>query len=224
MVYTESVVGKRKPRPSSKQNKERIKIMATKNIAWFNTFSAKYGVQFQIIKGNKDTVHVAIIGGEQYNNLAQLKKAQVEKLFKDISMGKTSDMKNTVSVTRTGNVKVNGTNHKFLDIIRGIKVSKLLEILDNSRKDAAFYEFCNWLVDDKNRREYLKTIKGNDLWQDYLRLEYYFQTGEAQRVNQDDLFDAWIALADDLAYDEGVELIECDEDDDFSDLKYPVGI
>ena len=195
--------------------------MATKNRKWFQEFSEKFNVQYQVVKGNDITVHVAVIGGERHTALAQLSKAQIEALFKRISEGKAETMENTVTVTAGGRVSLNGTRYSILETIAGIKVNRLLDILDNSVKNIAFYDFCNWLYDNNNRWDYLKTINGG--WNEYLQLEYYFQTGEI-KSDTEDLIDAWNSMAEYLAECEGVELIEDeDEFDDYSDLKYPVG-
>lgn len=181
--------------------------MATKNRKWFNEFSAKYNVTVQVIKGNMDTVHVAKIGKEHHTALAQLTKAQTEELFKRIHDGSCEVMDNKTCVTQTGRVSINGTRHDILDTIKGIKVNRLLDILDKSVKNISYYNFCNWLLDDSNRREYLRTIEEVDFWQGYLQLEYYFQTGEI-KSDISDLMQAWEELADRLAEEEGVELVE----------------
>lgn len=178
--------------------------MANKNEKWFNEFSAKYNVNYQILMLKNGTVAQAVIGCTRHTGLGQLNKAQLEELFKNSGV---TQMGNNVTVSEgKGTVMLNGRKYNVLDVIRGIKVNKLLDIIDNSKKTVAYYDFCNWLLDDSNRREYLKTVEGSS-WTDYLRLEYYFQTGEI-KSNVEDLIEAWINLADNLAGVEGVELKE----------------
>ena len=181
--------------------------MATKNRKWFNEFSVKYGITVQPVKFNEETIHVAKIGNEHHTALAQLTKAQTEALFKRIHDGECEVMDNKTCVTQTGRVSINGTRHDILDTIKGIKVNRLLDILDKSVKNISYYNFCNWLMVDENRREYLRTVEGINRWQGYLQLEYYFQTGEI-KSNTKDLMQAWEELADRLAEEEGVELVE----------------
>lgn len=177
--------------------------MANKNEKWFNEFSVKYNVNYQVLMVKNGTVAQAIIGSHRHTGLGQLNKAQLEELFKNSGV---AQMGNNVTVSDKGTVLLNGRKYDVLDVIRGIKVNKLLDIIDNSKKTIAYYDFCNWLLDDSNRREYLKTVENSD-FSDYLRLEYYFQTGEI-KSNVEDLIEAWINLADNLAGVEGVELNE----------------
>lgn len=178
--------------------------MANKNEKWFNEFSAKYNVNYQILMLKNGTVYQAIIGGHRHTGLGQLNKAQLEELFKNNGV---TQMGNNVTVSEgKGTVMLNGRKYDVLDVIKGIKVNKLLDIIDNSKKTIAYYDFCNWLLDDSNRREYLKTVEGSS-WTDYLRLEYYFQTGEI-KSNVEDLIGAWEVLADNLAEVEGVKEME----------------
>lgn len=179
--------------------------MANKNEKWFNEFSAKYNVNYQILMLKNGTVAQAVIGSHRHIGLGQLNKAQLEELFKNSGV---AQMGNNVTISEDkGTVLLNGRKYNVLDVIRGIKVNKLLDIIDNSKKTIAYYDFCNWLLDDSNRREYLRTVEDCDFWTDYLRLEYYFQTGEI-KSNVEDLLGAWEMLADNLADVEGVELIE----------------
>lgn len=178
--------------------------MANKNEKWFNEFGIKYGVSYQILMAKNGTVAQAIIGCHRHNGLGQLNKKQLEELFKNNGV---TQMGNNVTVSEDkGTVLLNGRKYNVLDVIRGIKVNKLLDIIDSSKKTVAYYDFCNWLLNDSNRREYLRTVEGSS-WTDYLRLEYYFQTGEI-KSNVEDLIGAWEMLADNLAEDEGVELVE----------------
>jgi hypothetical protein len=179
--------------------------MANKNEKWFIEFGNKYGVSYQILMSKNGTVAQAIIGSYRHTGLGQLNKNQLEELFKN--SGKT-DMANNVTVSSSrSTITLNGRKYGMLEIIRGIKVNKLLDIIDNSKKTVAYYDFCNWLLDDSNRREYLRTVENSDFWVDYLRLEYYFQTGEI-KSNVEDLIRAWETLADDLAGVEGVKEME----------------
>ena len=178
--------------------------MANKNEKWFNEFSVKYNVNYQILMLKNGTVYQAVIGSHRHTGLGQLNKAQLEELFKNSGV---AQMGNNVTVSEgKGTVLLNGRKYNVLDVIRGIKVNKLLDIIDNSKKTVAYYDFCNWLLDDSNRREYLRTVEGSS-WTDYLRLEYYFQTGEI-KSNVEDLLEAWETLADDLAKSEGVKDME----------------
>ena len=178
--------------------------MANKNEKWFNEFSVKYNVNYQILMLKNGTVYQAVIGHTRHTGLGQLNKAQLEELFKNSGV---TQMGNNVTVSEgRGTVMLNGRKYNVLDVIRGIKVNKLLDIIDNSKKTVAYYDFCNWLLDDSNRREYLRTVEGSS-WTDYLRLEYYFQTGEI-KSNVEDLIRAWETLADDLAKSEGVKEME----------------
>lgn len=178
--------------------------MANKNERWFLEFSNKYGVSYQVLMAKNGTVAQAVIGHTRHNGLGQLNKNQLEELFKNSGVAQTG---NNVTVSEgKGTVLLNGRKYNVLDVIRSIKVNKLLEIIDNSKKTVAYYDFCNWLLDDSNRREYLRTVEGSS-WTDYLRLEYYFQTGEI-KSNMEDLLEAWEVLADNLADVEGVELKE----------------
>lgn len=178
--------------------------MANKNEKWFNEFSAKYNVKYQILMLKNGTVAQAVIGCHRHTGLGQLNKVQLEELFKNNGV---TQMGNNVTVSEgRGTVLLNGRKYNVLDVIRGIKVNKLLDIIDNSKKTIAYYDFCNWLLDDSNRREYLRTVEGSS-WTDYLRLEYYFQTGEI-KSNIEDLLGAWEVLADNLADVEGVKEME----------------
>ena len=196
------------------------------NINFLTELSVKYNVEFQplysadaIKKGNLERVHKALIGGQEYNKLGNMKKSELEDIFKAVACGRKAD----TGITFRGNsVYVYGNRYNVLDIIRGIKVGKLLDILDESKKNARFYAICEWLSDDANRREYLKTVNG-DFWSGYLALEHYFRHTEI-KTDLDELVETWIELADELADDEGVELLDYDEDDDLSDLVYPVGV
>lgn len=189
---------------TSEQNKRKDKKMANKNEKWFNEFGTKYGVSYQVLMSKNGTVAQAVIGCHRHNGLGQLNKAQLEELFKNSGV---AQMGNNVTVSEDkGTVLLNGRKYDVLDVIRGIKVNKLLDIIDESKRTVAYYDFCNWLMNDINRREYLKTVEGSD-FSDYLRLECYFQTGET-KSNVEDLIEAWELLADDLAEAEGVELIE----------------
>lgn len=178
--------------------------MANKNEKWFNEFGTKYNVNYQVLMVKNGTVAQAVIGSHRHNGLGQLNKNQLEELFKNSGI---AQMGNNVTVSEDkGTVLLNGRKYNVLDVIRGIKVNKLLDIIDNSKKTVAYYDFCNWLLDDSNRREYLRTVEGSS-WTDYLRLEYYFQTGEI-KSNIEDLIEAWISLADNLAKSEGVKEME----------------
>lgn len=178
--------------------------MANKNEKWFNEFSTKYNVKYQILMLKNGTVYQAVIGCHRHTGLGQLNKAQLEELFKNSGV---TQMGNNVTVSEgKGTVLLNGRKYNVLDVIRGIKVNKLLDIIDNSKKTIAYYDFCNWLLNDSNRREYLRTVEGSS-WIDYLRLEYYFQTGEI-KSNVEDLIEAWEVLANNLADVEGVKEME----------------
>ena len=161
--------------------------MATKNVKWFNEFSAKFGVQVQIIKGNDVTVHVAIIGNKKYTALAQLNKAQTEDLFKSISKSNDTVKENTVCVTSTGKVSLNGTRHNIYDVVKGIPVNRLLDVMDNSKRDQIYYGIGTWLLDDNNRKQYIRSIEysqeGYDKWEpivDSTLLKMYLDTGSRE--------------------------------------------
>ena len=87
------------------------------------------------------------------------------------------------------------------------KVKKLLEILDKAKKTVAYYDFCNWLLNDKNRRQYLKTIKNNCFFEDYLTIEYFLQTGEVKAISDYNRAEALDMIAPEWAEEEGVELV-----------------
>ena len=158
--------------------------MATKNAKWFNEFSAKFGVNFQVIKGNGVTVHVAVIGGKEYTALAQLSKGATEQLFKDIASGVVSMPENAVCVTSTGKVSLNGTRHDILDVVKGIPATRLIDIMDAGRRDSTYYGIGTWLYDFNNRVEYIKTLnytKLNDILYDDVILKMYLDTGKKDR-------------------------------------------
>ena len=178
------------------------------NINFLTELSVRYGVEFQplyskeaIAKGNLERVHKALIGGTEYNKLGSMNKAELEDIFKAVACGRKAD---TDISFRGNNVYVKGNKYNVLDVIKGVKVSKLLDILDGSRKDQRFRGITEWLFDDSNRREYLKTVNG-DFWTGYLAIEHYFRETEI-KTDMEDLIDTWIEMADEMAEAEGVRV------------------
>ena len=156
--------------------------MATRNRKWFDEYSEKYGVKYQVVKGNDITVHVAIIGKERHTALAQLNKSQTEALFKRISEGKAETTENTVAVTCTGKVSLNGTRHYILDVLRGVSVRSLVELMETSRGSHAYYGIGEWLMDWNNRLAYVQTIETDPftMLEKMLLIGAYLQTGKTK--------------------------------------------
>ena len=178
--------------------------MATKNKEWFKEFSAKYGVQFQILTGNDVTIHVAVIGGTEYNGLAQLKKSQVEQLFKNISMGKADTMENTVSVGKN-TIYLNGTKYNIIDVVKGVQVNSLLDILDGAKRSHAYYGIGEWLENWNNRLSYVKTIEKDEtgILEKMLLIEGYLRTGK-RRFQLIELYNILSDIENEWAQLEGV--------------------
>ena len=177
--------------------------MAKNNRKFMTELSAKYNVPFQPIKwsaSNTNRISVALIGGKEYNKLADTNNEKLEEIFKNASMGIVTD--NSI-VVKGNNLVINGRYHDMLEMFRGVSVKKVLRYLDNAKRDKIYYDVCEWLMNDVNRREYLKTIEGNDFWGDYLRLEHYFRTTE-RYASLGDLFETWEIMAQELAEQEGV--------------------
>ena len=110
----------------------------------------------------------------------------------------TNNVESDVITYKNGKYYKNGTKVNVLDIFKGVPVHKVIEILDDSKKDVKYYEMASWLYDATNRNNYLKTLfpeYGLNAWFGYLKLEYYFQTGETYST-MDNLFEVWEDLAD----------------------------
>ena len=167
------------------------------NLQKLQQLATQYNINFQplysadaLSKGNLNRVHRAVIGKHEYNKLGSANNTQLESIFKAEACGttftQTTERKTTSSIRVNDNgVYINGRRHDMLEIVRGVKVHSLLNYLSETKKDSNYYNLCTWLMDSKNRYQYLRTIENGSLIDDYFKLEYFFRTNKIYPTIED---------------------------------------
>ena len=157
--------------------------MASRNRNWVAEFSSRYNVKVQQIKGDDKTISVALLNGKQHNGLGQLNKAQTEDLFKNISQGVENTLVNNTTVCKN-TIYLNGNKYDIMEVVRGIQVDKLIEIMDNGKRNQIYYNIGKWLLDAENRRKYISSLHFNRLGDAFYFsgvLKLYLDTGKIER-------------------------------------------
>ena len=162
------------------------------NLSKLQQLSAQYNVTFQplysadaLAKGNTQRVHKAVIGKHEYNKLGSANNTQLENIFKAEAYGQQADDNVTGTVIKSDSVYINGRKHDMLEVVRGVKVHSLLNYLSETKKDSNYYNLCTWLMDSKNRYQYLRTMENGSLIDDYFKLEYFFRTNKIYPTIED---------------------------------------
>ena len=206
--------------------------MANLNLKKLTELSVKYNVSFQPIytdkameKGTLSTVHQAIIGGNKYTGLCGYNNTQLEELFKNIANGtdnsyipmtstrKSRKQSEAILKTNRNGQKVayiGGRRYTMLDVLKGVSIKSLFDIMDNNKGKELYYTLGTWLEDWNNRLQYVRTLESKDFLTNMAWIECYLSSGE-RVVKLEELYEAIDRVATEWASQEGVRLIEDEE-------------
>lgn len=120
--------------------------------------------------------------------------------------------KNQVQFTGSNKcVYINGNKYSVLEVLNGVSVKSLFDILEDNKGSKLYYTIGEWLEDWSNRYNYVKTIDSDEyaILMNMAHIEYYLSTGE-RVANCLDLVTALDKVATEWARAEGVELTEAE--------------